>query len=66
MIGVPSDPVAEKDLEQFYWSPAIKQKMVLVCYKSGSDEIVGLNMNFVMCKDDRFFEEIQKQVKFLT
>lgn len=30
----------------------IKQKAVLVCFKEGSDEIVGLNMNYVLCQED--------------
>lgn len=63
LIGVAGDPVAENDIIRWLWEPIVKQKMALVCYKSGLDEIVGLNMNFVASKDEHFFEEVQKKVR---
>lgn len=36
--------------------------MALACFKDGSDEIVGMNANFVKCKDDTFMKEIYPQV----
>lgn len=66
MIGIANDPVAEEDLVKYVWKPVIEQKMVLVCYKTGSDEIVGLNTNFVTYKHEHFYEKIQKQVTTTT
>lgn len=34
------------------WEHIVKQRMTNVCFKNGSDEIVGLNFNFVSSKDD--------------
>lgn len=57
-----NDPEWENDHIIYMWRPILQQKMVLVCYKSDSDEIVGLNMNFVLAKDDHYFEDLVKQV----
>lgn len=46
------------------WRLMIKQKVPLVCYRSGSDEIVGANMNFIMSKDDHFMEKTMEQASF--
>lgn len=37
------------------WRSIIKQKTVLVCFKEGSDEIVGITMNCILCKGDYTF-----------
>lgn len=34
------------------WRAFIKQKTVLVCFKVGSDEIVGINFNMVFTRND--------------
>lgn len=47
----------------WFWNPVIKQKMVLVCYKGKSDEIVGLNMDYMLRKCKNSFQDVQKQVK---
>lgn len=46
------------------WKTILAQKMHLVCYKEGSDEIVGLNWNFVVHKDDQYVEKLFNQVSF--
>lgn len=56
-----SDPDHIEDYK-FIWKSMIAQKTPLVCFKSGSDEIVGLNMIFVSNKDDHFMERVRKQV----
>ncbi|XP_031621398.1 uncharacterized protein LOC116339578 [Contarinia nasturtii] len=38
------------------WSKMAEQKVPLVCFKEGSDEIVGANMLFVLKKDDEFMQ----------
>lgn len=38
------------------------QKTPIVCYKDGSDEIVGLNFTYVTHKDDHFVEQFQNGV----
>lgn len=62
ILGVTDDPEAELEIIKQLWEPIIKQRMVLACYKTGSDEIVGLNMNFVESKGDHFFENVQERV----
>lgn len=42
----------------------LHRKCILVCYKEGSDEIVGLNWNFVVHKDDQYVEKLFNQVSF--
>lgn len=37
--------------------------MVLACFKDGSDEIVGMNVNYVKCADDHFMEMLYTEVK---
>lgn len=44
------------------WKSEIEQKAVLVCFKNGSDEMVGINMNYVVEKDDHFMESVRRQV----
>lgn len=48
---------------EYGWRSIFNQKTPLVCYKKGSDEIVGVNWTFVECKDDQFFENISAIVK---
>lgn len=60
--GGAKDP---KHLEDYKlaWRPMIEQKVPLVCFKEGSDEIVGINMLFVKTKDDHdFLDNIYKSV----
>ncbi|XP_031636532.1 uncharacterized protein LOC116349302 [Contarinia nasturtii] len=45
------------------WRTVIEQKTVLVCFKEGLNEIVGISMNYVTCKDDHFYESICRQNK---
>lgn len=46
------------------WSGFIEQKVPIVCFKAGSDDIVGANMLFVLQKDDDYMDEAYKQVNF--
>lgn len=62
VLGITGDTMAESELINFLWRPVINQKMALVCCKTGSDEIVGFNMNFVASKDEHFFENVQRKV----
>lgn len=57
------DLMIEEEFARLLYGPIIKQKMALVCYKSGSNDIIGLNMNYVTCEDDKnFYQNIKKQV----
>lgn len=49
--GTVTDEVAIEDTIRL-WIGTMRQKMVLVCYKTGSDKIVGVNMNLVKMYDD--------------
>ncbi|KAG4078556.1 hypothetical protein HA402_002670 [Bradysia odoriphaga] len=46
------------------WRSILAQKTVLVCFKAGSDEIVGINFNFVNSKEDNFFENCVDRLSF--
>lgn len=46
------------------WKPIVAQRMPLVCFKAGSDQIVGVNMLYVCSKEDRFIEKCRKQVSW--
>lgn len=56
-----NDPEAVEDLETL-WKSITIQKSSLVCFKEGSDQIIGVNMNIITGKNDHFLEEICKQV----
>lgn len=55
---------SKEALEDFHfiWRSVLSQKVALVCFREGSDEIVGVNMNCVLEKDDHFMEETAKRV----
>lgn len=40
----------------------LPNKTTLVCFREGSDEIVGLNVTYVSMKNDPFWEEVSKAV----
>lgn len=61
MKGAANDDHFDEDYIRI-WSTIIEQKVPLVCYKAGSDEIIGVNMNFVMSKGDHFIEKFAKTV----
>lgn len=44
------------------WKLSFEQKMAIACFKNGTDEIVGVNANYVECKEDYFIETFYKQV----
>lgn len=47
------------------WNVMIEQKTPLVCLKTGSDDIVGVQMNFVINKNDHFMEKLYEQVNLM-
>lgn len=59
--GLANDPVAIED-QEVMWKSIVNQKSALVCFKEGSTEIVGVNMNIITGKNDHFLDEICKQV----
>lgn len=57
-----NDADAIEDLRLCY-KIKIEQKMTLVCFKEGSDEIAGINVTCVHSKDDaNFLKEYLKRV----
>ncbi|XP_058839033.1 uncharacterized protein LOC131695420 [Topomyia yanbarensis] len=48
-----ADEQASVDDIRDMWREVVKQRLALVCFREGSDEIVGLNMTFASCVDDR-------------
>lgn len=44
------------------WRAMVEQKVPLVCFKKGSNEIIGANMLFVYNKDDHFIEKCYENV----
>lgn len=60
-FGYQNDPDILDDYIRF-WKPAIEQRMSLVCFKEGSDEIVGAHIVSVSTKNDNYFGDIRKEV----
>lgn len=51
--------IAEIEQTKIKWRRIINQKVALVCFKEGStDEIVGINMNYVQCIQDMSFSNL--------
>lgn len=48
---------------QTAWQIVMDQKMAIACFKEDSDEIVGMNLTYVICKDDNFLEYLKETVK---
>lgn len=63
-LGGGTDPVHFEDYK-LTWVEMVKQRTPLVCFKAGSDDIIGVNMIFVMSKDDHFMEKCYKHVNIL-
>lgn len=40
----------------------MKQKMALACFRKGSNEIVGLNINFIESKGEHIMNDVRQQV----
>lgn len=55
------DPEAVENLV-LMWESVMKQKMALVCFKKGSDEIAGLNINFIESKGEHIMADVRRQV----
>lgn len=60
-IGGVDDRDFNDDYERI-WRIALQQRMTLVCFREGSDEIVGLNVLVVNTKNDPFMTAIKSQV----
>lgn len=45
------------------WDAVIDQKTPLVCYKAGSDEIVGAHMTLVESKADNYKQQLFDSVR---
>lgn len=60
-IGLINDPDAVENFK-LLWKTMITQKMAVVCFKNGSNEIAGLNMNCVICEGDRFLADVSRLV----
>lgn len=45
-----------------YWKPIIAQRTALVCFKNGSNDIVGANLLYVKSKGDNFLMTMMKVV----
>lgn len=50
------------DLERM-WRGCMEQKTTLVCFREGSDEIIGLNVMIFSIKSDTFMQELEAQSK---
>lgn len=60
-----TDVISNKDYVDDYerlWHNVLKQKVSLVCFREGSDEIVGLSVLVVNTKNDTFMQEMTQQV----
>lgn len=48
----------------FAWKSIMAQKTPIVCYKEGSNEIIGANFTYVTHKDDHFVDHFKNGVSF--
>lgn len=57
-----NDPDYVEDIVRI-WKEIVRQRMVHVCFKNGSKEIIGLNFNYVSCQNDAPFlgQDVFKQ-----
>ena len=62
--GGNSDEVFVKDFQRA-WRAAIKQRVPLVCFKEGSEEIVGVNVNMVRGRTDTFGPQVRAVVSLI-
>lgn len=63
-FGYQNDPHIQDDYKRL-WEPLVEQRTVLVCFKEGSDEIVGTNVVYIVTAKDNFFKDSRKEVSFL-
>lgn len=63
-LGIHDDPYSADDYKRF-WIPIIPQRTTLVCFKEGSDDIVGANVVYIKSKDDTFRHEVRQSVSHL-
>lgn len=40
----------------------LKQKMTYCCFREGSDDIVGINIVYILSKDDDFYSQGMRNV----
>lgn len=45
------------------WKSVLAQKMALACFRKGSNEIAGLNINFIESKGEHLMDDVRKQVR---
>lgn len=60
-LGGENDPFIYEDYKRL-WEPVIAQRMALVCFKEGSDEIVGASVLYINTIEDNFVTEMTKVV----
>lgn len=39
------------------WIDIFQQKITFACFRDDTDEIVGINVAVILCKDDNFLEQ---------
>lgn len=56
------DPEAVENIV-LMWKSVMEQKMALACFKKGSDEIAGLNINFIESTGEHLMDDVRRQVR---
>lgn len=64
-VGGGSDPQHFEDYK-LCWIPMVEQRMPLVCFRSGSDEIVGANFTFVISEEDDYMHKCYERVIYYS
>lgn len=64
ILDYASDPFVYEDYERC-WAPIIAQRTALVCFKDGSDEIIGTNLVFINTKVDTYYDDTRKGVSYI-
>lgn len=60
-FGSQDDPYSTEDW-MLIWKVNVAQRTPIVCFKEGSDDIVGANMVYINAKSDNTREEMMKLV----
>lgn len=62
--GYQNDPLVFEDYRRF-WAPIIAQRTALVCFKAGSEEIVGGNLVYISSRGDIYPRDMRHEVSQL-
>lgn len=60
-LGYQEDPYSTDDWTRL-WQSIVAERTPIVCFKEGSNEIIGANVVYIKSKGDNFLENMMKEV----